>query len=73
MLHHHIFASESSSPHISPVVASSQSPQHASLGDKEKDKLPARHTSAHSSLVSAHTVEISDGIAWSCICTGESY
>lgn len=72
MLHHHISAFYSSSHHTSPSTETVQSPQQAALGGKVRDKLPVRHTSAHSSLVFAHTVEIFDEIAWSCKCIEES-
>lgn len=63
MTHHHIFAFSTSCHHISPLIESSQSPQQASLEGTDTNRLLVRHTSAHSSLVFAHTEEISGDIA----------
>lgn len=62
MLHHRISASSTFFHHTSPEVEHLQFPQQASLGGKERGKLRAKHTFAHSSLVSAHTVVISGDI-----------
>lgn len=69
----HIPASSTSSRHIFPAIGSSRSPQQVSLGGKEKARWKARHTSAHSSSVSAHTVEIFGDVAYSRKCKVVSY